>query len=223
MKVKIKIVPKGPYLVTGGVPLSEKIIEPDGKKYVYKEGRDLSQGETYALCRCGRSKNPPFCDGAHTAAGFTGEETADNAPFTDRAELLRGPDLDMYDDGRCAFARFCHRDRGDAWELVEKSGNPANRREAVIAASECPAGRLRAVSKSGKAYEPAYDPAIDVLQDPDRDVSGGLFVKGGIPIESAKGFAYEAQNRVVLCRCGASRNKPFCDASHVDIGYRDRK
>ena len=35
------------------------------------------------------------------------------------------------------------------------------------------------------------------------------------------GSTYELRNRYALCRCGASRNKPFCDAMHVSIGFSD--
>jgi CDGSH-type Zn-finger protein len=44
---------------------------------------------------------------------------------------------------------------------------------------------------------------------------GPIWVKGGVPIESAKGFEYETRNRVTLCRCGLSENKPMCDGSHI--------
>ena len=110
---------------------------------------------------------------------------------------------------------------GDAWELLRRSGDPHDRREAVRAAAECPAGRLTAVTKAGQPLEPEYVPAVEVLQDPEQGVSAGLFVKGGIPVESAAGFTYENRNRIVLCRCGASRTKPFCDASHIETGYND--
>ena len=221
MKAKIRIIPKGPYLVTGGVPLSEKIIEPAGNHYVYKDGRALPQAESYALCRCGRTKKAPFCDGSHAAAGFVGTETATRDAYADRAGILRGPALDLLDDGRCAFARFCHRDGGDAWELVRQSGDPHNRREAIAAASECPSGRLIAMTKAGQLLDPEFEPAIEILQDPERNTSAGIFVKSGISIEAADGEQYEPRSRTVLCRCGGSRNKPFCDASHINMGYRD--
>jgi CDGSH-type Zn-finger protein len=39
-------------------------------------------------------------------------------------------------------------------------------------------------------------------------------VRGEIPIQSADGKIYRIRNRVTLCRCGKSLNKPFCDSSH---------
>jgi len=52
-------------------------------------------------------------------------------------------------------------------------------------------------------------------------ISSAIWVKGGIPIQSSKGFVYEIRNRVTLCRCGKSANKPFCDGTHVKIRFRD--
>lgn len=220
---KIKIVKNGPYIVTGNVPLSEKVITSKGKGYEYKEGRLFPQAEDYALCRCGKTKNPPFCDGSHELAGFDGTETASRATYLERASVQVGPDLDLLDDERCAFARFCHREDGNVWDLTEKSDNPNYREEAIQAASDCPAGRLVAMDKEGNLIEPEYEPSIEILQDPERRVSGPIFVKGNIPIESSKGFTYEVRNRVTLCRCGKSSIRPYCDATHVSIGYSDNK
>lgn len=218
----IRVIPNGPYLVTGGVPLSEKIIVPKRNGYIYKEGRALPQQETYILCRCGETKTPPFCDGTHKSIGFDGTETACKNAYNVRAARIVGSGLDLLDDGRCAFARFCHRDSGDAWELAEDSASQFHHDEAVIAADECPAGRLTAVEKDGTVHEPTYEPGIEILQDPEEGVSAGIFVKGGIPIESADGTIYELRNRVVLCRCGMSHNKPFCDSQHVAEGFLDQ-
>ena len=218
---KIRILKDGPYVVTGNVSLSEKIIVPRGDGYVYEEGRPLPQRETYLLCRCGKTKTPPFCDGSHVAAGFDGTETACKEQYHVRAARISGTGIDLLDDGRCAFARFCHRDSGDAWELCEDSASAYRHDEAVIAANECPAGRLTAVEKDGAVHEPRYEPGIEILQDPEENVSAGIFVKGGIPIESADGSLYEIRNRVVLCRCGMSKNKPFCDAAHVSEDFQD--
>ena len=56
---------------------------------------------------------------------------------------------------------------------------------------------------------------------PSRGVRGGALARGGIPIESADGFVHEVRNRVTLCRCGESKNKPFCDGTHCEIGFAD--
>ncbi len=220
---KIKVLKDGPYIVTGNVTLSEKIIVPKGKGYEFKNGRNLPQADEYALCRCGKSKNAPFCDGSHEKTAFIGTETASDVKYEERAEVLEGPEIDLLDDNRCAFARFCHRNKGDVWELTENSDEEECKREAIKAASDCPAGRLVARDKTGKIIEPEYEPSIDIIQDPQKGVSGGIFVKGNIPIESSDGHIYEIRNRVVLCRCGKSMNKPFCDASHVTIKFLDEK
>lgn len=222
-KCKIKVSKDGPYIVSGNVPLSEKIITPKGKTYEYKDGRNFPVAEKYALCRCGQSESHPFCDGSHIKAGFNGTERASQESYEKRAELLKGPELDLMDDGRCVFARFCHREDGKVWGLVENSDVPKLREEAIKGAGDCPSGRLTVFDKTGKAIEPEFEPAVEILQDPENRVSGSIFVKGNIPIECADGNVYETRNRVALCRCGRSRNKPFCDAGHVSAGFTDKK
>lgn len=217
--VKIKITEAGPYLVSGHVPLYEKIIVPKGREYEFENGRELPQAEAYALCRCGHSKNAPFCDGSHETCGFVGKETASRDRFHERAELLEGPGIDLMDDNRCAYARFCHRKHGNVWELTEDSINAENIKEAIKAASDCPAGRLVAREKNGNLIEPSYGPEIDIIQDPQQGVSSGIFIKGNIPVVAADGFCYETRNRAMLCRCGGSRNLPYCDASHIPIKF----
>jgi CDGSH-type Zn-finger protein len=220
---KIKITQNGPYIVSGNVPLYEKIIVKDGKQYELKEGCALPQSDVYALCRCGKSKNAPFCDGSHETTNFIGDETASKAKYEDRADYMEGPGIDLMDDNRCAFARFCHREKGDAWQLTARSDNDDNKKEAIKAASDCPAGRLTSVEKTGERIEPTYEPSIEIVQDPENGVSAGIFVRGNIPIESSDGKTYEVRNRVALCRCGESRNKPFCDAAHVSVKFKDKE
>lgn len=217
----IKVSKDGPYLVSGNVPLKELIIVQKGHTNAFEEGRTYPQEEEYALCRCGKTKTPPFCDGSHEHTHFDGTETASRAKFEDRAEFQEGPEIDLLDDNRCAFARFCHKAGGSVWDLIDQSDDPEARAEAIEAAEQCPSGRLVALYKDGSAAEYDYEPAIALLQDPGKRVSAGLFVMGGIPIESEDGESYEVRNRVALCRCGQSSNKPFCDAMHVPSGYQD--
>ncbi|HEY5556743.1 CDGSH iron-sulfur domain-containing protein [Acetobacterium sp.] len=219
---KIEIVEDGPYIVSGNVNLSEKIITPKGIGYEYKDGRQFPQSEEYKLCRCGKSKDAPFCDDSHEKVGFKGTETASKAKYIDRAEVFEGPGLDLMDDHRCALARFCHTEEGNTWDLLEVSDDPKYREAVIKGASECPTGRLVALDKTGKAFEPEYEPSIEILQDPENGASAGISVKGNIPIVSSDGETYEIRNRVVLCRCGQSNNKPFCDIGHIHTTFSDK-
>lgn len=220
--MRIKVTENGPYLVTGGIPLKEMVITPAGHHYELKEGRALPQAQEYALCRCGGSRNAPFCDGSHESIGFHGKETASRKPYLERVQdVTEGASLTLLDDGRCAFARFCHTERGMIWNVTEEDRDPQARELAVKAAKECPAGRLVMMDKEGNVLEETFEPEILILQDPEKRSSAGIYVKGPVTVEAADGSEYEVRNRVALCRCGKSGNKPFCDASHVQVFYND--
>jgi len=220
---KITVSKNGPYLVSGSIPLSEEIIICDKNDIPAKWGKEKTflLQEKYALCRCGKSNNKPFCDGSHIKASFDGTETASKKPYLERAEKTSGPGLDLTDcEDLCAIARFCHR-AGDAWTLTEDSADPKAKQTAIEEACDCPGGRLVAWDKkTGQPIEPKFEPSISVVEDSCKKVSGPLWVKGGIPVESSDGTQYEIRNRVTLCRCGASKNKPFCDGSHCSIGSK---
>lgn len=220
--MRIKITPNGPYFVTGAIPIKEMIITQEKHHMALKEGRPLPQADEYALCRCGGSHNAPFCDGAHATNGFHGTETASRAPYRARInDVISGHTMNLLDDGRCAFARFCHTERGDIWSISEQDSSTLNRAAAIRAAADCPAGRLVMTDKEGNILEMESDPEILIVQDPQKNCSAGIFVKGPIVIEGADGEEYEVRNRVALCRCGRSGNKPFCDASHVNAVFKD--
>lgn len=219
---RVKVTKDGPYIVTGNVPLGEEhvVYGPDGEPASWRRGPSLEHSETYALCRCGASKHMPFCDGSHVEAGMDGAETAERALYNQRAERTAGPGLDLtYSESLCILARFCHGGK-DAWGFTDASGDPEARAKAIEEAGHCPSGSLVAWDKAtGAAIEPPYPPGISLIEDPQKGLSGPLWVKGGIPIESADGFVCESRNRVTLCRCGRSRRKPFCDGSHAAAGF----
>lgn len=219
--MKITVVENGPYLVSGNIPLYEKKIISEDGLMVMKTIRQIPTEEEYKLCRCGLSKEMPFCDGTHEEAGFDGTEVAENNKYFDRAEVFNGPEVDLYDDGRCAYARFCHKKHGDIWHLTWDSDDPVKKAEAIEAAKQCPTGRLVIKDKNGKIIEPELESSISIIQDIPEGCSSGIFVAGGIPLYSADGKPYEIQNRMMLCRCGRSDNKPFCDATHDPIHFND--
>jgi CDGSH-type Zn-finger protein len=214
----------GPYIVTGNIPLAKQTIGTDAKGGSEKwiEGEAFPARETYALCRCGHSKNKPFCDGSHATAHFNGEEKASREPYQDQAQLLDGPVMQLADAERlCAFARFCD-PHGQVWNQVERTDDPQIRATFVRQVGACPSGRLVALDKAtGKAVEPELPISIGLVEDPQQGCSGPIWLRGGIAVVSADGFEYEVRNRVTLCRCGQSKNKPFCDGTHAAIKFRD--
>jgi CDGSH-type Zn-finger protein len=223
--MQILVTTNGPYVVSGKVPLEVGAIETDahGDSVRWGKPRPIDHREKYALCRCGLSASKPFCDGTHARAGFEGTETASAEPFAAQAERFPGPELVLEDaEALCALARFCD-NYGGIWENVERSNEPAVRERIVGEAQRCPSGRLvmRTRAKDAAALEPALEPSILLVEDPANECSGPLWVRGGIEIGSQSGRTYETRNRVTLCRCGASTNKPFCDGSHVEAGFKD--
>jgi len=221
--IRIKIVKNGPYMVSGRVPLSVESIVSDagGESESWRVESTLPDRDRCGLCRCGQSDNKPLCDGSHVDAAFDGTETASIDFPLRRAEVLLGPRVDVADRKElCADARFCHRD-GAVWHRVGEDSEEAA--EVVMRESGlCPSGRYTALDKAtGAQLEPGLSPSIAFVQDPQEKVSGPIWVRGGIPVESADGREYQVRNRVTLCRCGQSKNKPFCDGTHITCGFHD--
>ncbi len=99
-----------------------------------------------ALCRCGASKNKPFCDNSHE-------------------------EMDFQDHGAVGV-------KGE--QLSEKGGQ--------------------------LSIKPQKDAA--------------LLIQGNLTIRNGSGRVAWQGKQVGLCRCGASKNKPFCDGSHIGIGFK---
>ena len=193
------------------------------ESWYFQEGRHFStEAEPTALCRCGASKRKPYCDGSHETAAWDPTLTAPDESLLDKAETVEGGTLTMTDNPKyCVFARFCH-PGGDAWTLTERSADPEARQLAIREASMCPGGRLTAWDrKTGSPYEFRFAPSLGLIEDVTIGSSGGLWIRGGIPLRREDGHTYEIRNRVVACRCGQSANKPYCDGTHAAIKWRD--
>jgi CDGSH-type Zn-finger protein len=188
----------------------------------WTQGKTFKTESEYHLCRCGQSQSKPFCDGTHAKVKFDGKETASRKPYAEQAEVIDGPTMELRDaEVLCAFARFCD-PAGKIWGLIEQTDDPKARDLVIREASHCPGGRLVVRDKkTGKTVEPELPPSIGLVEDPALGCSGPLWVRGGIPVSSEGGKPHELRNRVTLCRCGASSNKPFCDGSHASLKWKD--
>ena len=213
----IKVSKDGPYLVSGGTPVLRGTIvaDPDGTALVWRFDTKFPLMEKCGLCRCGHSNKKPFCDGTHLKIGFVGTETAAPEEYLDKPKEFEGSVIRLLDyEELCASARFCHR-AGGIWNLVKDCENPRIKQIMIEESWDCPSGRLVIYDKqSGKNLEPVLEKSIVAVEDPQVGVSGPLWVRGAITVESADGKTYCVRNRMTLCRCGKSTNKPFCDSSH---------
>jgi CDGSH-type Zn-finger protein len=216
-KGRIRVTRDGPYLVSGSLPLTRKIIENDDEGYplMWRLIETYPTKDSYSLCRCGNSSKKPYCDGSHVRSAFNRNEKAGRTPYIEGARVYEGPELKLTDKKiLCTGAGFCTR-AGNIWNLTVNSDNPEYRETAIQEANNCPSGRLVEWDKKNHALEPVFESSLAVTEDAYFEL-GPIWVIGGVEVESADGFVYEVRNRVTLCRCGKSERMPFCDGSHVE-------
>ena len=122
-----------------------------------------------------------------------------------------------YNVARCIHVEECVKglpgvfDR-DRRPWVDPDAADADEVAAVI--ERCPTGALQCERKDGGAQESAPS-RNTVTVDPD----GPLYLQGDIEVASPDGEVLLKDTRVALCRCGASKNKPLCDNTHVETGF----
>ena len=170
-----------------------------------------------ALCRCGGSKNKPFCDGTHGAIGFKGTNTAD--PAKNKRDTYRGKRITIFDNRAiCSHAGHCTDGLKSVFRMREEpwiDADGAKVEEIVATIGKCPSGALSYAIDGVEARPPAREPMITVTAD------GPYAIAGGVELLGQKFGDGASQEHYTLCRCGASKNKPFCDGSHWTIQFHD--
>lgn len=219
--LKIVVGKDGPYRVSGTVRvIRTAIVETEyGEPVAWDEGPEFpSPSSGLELCRCGKSSRKPFCDSTHEREPFDGTERADRVPTAERRLVYEGDGVTMTDDRDfCTHAGFCGDRFTTVWVMIHETQDPAVRERLMAMVSRCPSGRLvYSIPPDPNDVEPGFVPPTIGIEP-----NGPIWVRGGIRIESEDGTPYEVRNRVTLCRCGRSRNKPFCDGSHKFVGFED--
>jgi CDGSH-type Zn-finger protein len=208
----IVALPDGPLLATNVRNLRNWLGEP------------LTQLPVLALCRCGRSALKPQCDGNCAENGFS--DAKDPKRIPDKLDKYAGPQLAVSDNrGTCAHSGFCS-DRlpgvfhsgGDPF--VTASGSRMD--EVIRAVRACPSGALGA-ALTGVAQEltdTTCEPAIEVSRNGPYRITGSvpLLDVDDNPLARNQGASFEHYS---LCRCGHSRNKPFCSGMHWYVDFVD--
>lgn len=214
----IEVTENGPYHVTGGIPLIRvrKIPGARGSFTEWEDYETIDAPDEYWLCRCGQSTEKPFCSGMHKKVRFDGTETAPTNNYRERAKVLGGRTITVRDDrGICSHAAFCSNATTNVWKASPLTDDDPELAKQVIAMVEpCPSGALT-MEIDGQPSEQDFPAEIRVLEN------GQYVVRGRIPISRSDGQPIEIRNRMSLCRCGQSKNKPLCDGSHAEAGFQD--
>ena len=215
----IDVAAGGPYLVPEGTALhrARPVQTEQGEPIAWEHDSSLAPEGGYALCRCGASSNKPFCDGSHNTHEWDGTETAATTTYDERATVLPGTGIDVRDDrGLCEHAGFCANAHSNVWKMTADTESTEVRSQVVAMVERCPSGALTyRLDGTDHDLEPDLAPGIAVIDD------GPLWVTGGIGVTRSDGQPLETRNRMTLCRCGASSNKPLCDGSHTKAGFSD--
>ncbi len=201
----IQCAENGPYIVKNLKTLSG----PDGGRIATKD--------VIALCRCGGSAKKPFCDGTHARNGFSGARASDGS--NDRRDAYRGKRITIFDNRAiCAHAGVCTDTLASVWRMDEEpwiDPDGAAVEAIVETIRNCPSGALSYAIEGTEGPQPGAAAAIHATPD------GPYRVTGGVALEGVAWAEGSARDRFTLCRCGASKNKPFCDGSHWDAGFKD--
>ncbi len=214
---RITVELNGPYIVRGNVPLVAKspVVSEFGEPLTWVKGQVLKSRGNYALCRCGKSNNKPYCDDTHEEIGFEGTEASNHGPTAARQKIYAGTKITLKDDrSLCMHAGFCGTRITNVWKMIEQTNDTSIRSQVMAMVERCPSGALEySIEPDAESIEPHLPESVAVTPD------GPIWVSGEIPVEMSNGEVLEVRNRVTLCRCGASTNMPLCDGSHKEIGF----
>ena len=140
--------------------------------------------------------------------------------MSDAVRLYVGQNIDVtYDTERCIHAAECTRGLPAVFDnsrrpWIDPNEASADAIAAVIA--KCPSGALHFIRHD------AGDPETPPEHDSATVIPGGpLYMRGLVQLRAADGSVIVKDTRLALCRCGQSRNKPFCDNSHLNVAFDD--
>jgi len=173
--------------------------------------------EVMALCRCGESANKPYCDGTHSKIGFSSAKLEGRTE--DKRESYSGSKITIHDNrGVCAHAGICTDKLAAVFRMKQEpwiDPDAASVDEIIAVIEECPSGALSYSMETDDRPQGDDEPSIMIAKN------GPYEVSGAVELVDATWGEGVSKSEYTLCRCGASKNKPFCDGSHWDINFSD--
>jgi len=203
-KPGITLAPDGPYIVKGLT------------SFASQKG-SIKTEETIALCRCGKSSNKPYCDGTHKEIGFS---TDNNEPHLEnKRDDYIGQKITIHDNRSiCAHAGVCTDKLASVFRMKQEpwiDPDAAGIEEIITIIQKCPSGALSYSIEDTENPGQNPEPAIFIA-------ANGPYVVSSCPdLLKVNWREGASKQQYTLCRCGASKNKPFCDGSHWSIKFTD--
>lgn len=205
-KPSITPIPDGPYMV-------------EGIGHFANQKGPIEAKEKMALCRCGASANKPFCDGSHKKIGFSSAKL--EGRVEDKRDNYKGKKVTIHDNrGLCAHAGYCTDTLAAVFHLREDPWiypDDASADEIIKAVEKCPSGALSYSLDQVEHRDRDGEPSIFVAPNGPYVVSGGHEL-----MDTPLGVGASAEH-YTLCRCGGSKNKPFCDGAHGPNKFTDTR
>jgi len=196
----------GPYLVKGL------------KNFVNQKG-SVETKEPMALCRCGGSSNKPFCDGTHKTNGFSSAKL--EGRIEDKRDNYVGKNITIHDNrGICAHAGRCTDGLASVFHLREEPWiypDSATAEEIIATIKTCPSGALSYSVEDVEHRDQDREPSVFIAPN------GPYVVTGQPELNDTERCEGASTEHFTLCRCGGSKNKPFCDGTHWSNGFKDDK
>ena len=173
--------------------------------------------QTIALCRCGHSANKPYCDGTHKKIGFTSANQKQH--LENRQDHYTGKKITIHDNRSiCAHAGYCTDSLSSVFRMKQEpwiDPDAASIEEITAAVQKCPSGALSYTIDNVENHSQLNESSIFIAPN-------GPYVVSNCPdLENTTWAEGATKQQYTLCRCGASKNKPFCDGSHWSIEFKD--
>lgn len=185
-------------------------------------GEPISKIVSVAMCRCGGSKNKPFCDGTHVTLGFSSENKGPPGTADKRKDYF-GKKITVHDNRTiCSHSAQCLQNLQSVFRLGERpwinpDGAPVE--SLIEAVRKCPSGALSYSLEGVEHRDQVGRKPLVVVEE-----NGPYRVEGGVELVGIENWAVGAsKEHYTLCRCGASNNKPFCDGMHLSVNFQDEK
>jgi len=182
---------------------------------LFKDGKQVEKENPAYLCRCGDSKNKPFCDGTHEKVGFSSKREISEEII----QVYEGKKITVnFNRSICAGAANCVHglpsvftsDKSTNWIYPDKDSND----KIIKTVNSCPSGALSYSIKGKVTIDKRTEIKISIVKN-------GPYVVEGVKLEGMPTPTNFSTTKYTLCRCGHSKNRPFCDYSHAENNWSD--